>query len=72
MIRCFVVAGLLSLLVPAAPAFAVTPQQKMATCQFGADDQKLEGKERVKFIKNCMSSRNDPRGGSGQAAPPKN
>lgn len=48
--------------VPDAPAIAVTAKQKMATCKFGADDQKLTGKERAAFLKKCMSNRNDPRG----------
>jgi hypothetical protein len=57
----FIVAMLLALL-PSAPSFAVTEKQKMVTCKFGADDQKLKGKERATFLKNCMANRDDPRG----------
>jgi hypothetical protein len=53
----------------------------MATCKFGADDQKLAGAARAKFMKNCMANKNDPRGSAGSAGagaaggvppPPKN
>ena len=44
------------------PALAATPKQKMETCKFGADDQKLQDAARKKFMANCMASRNSPRG----------
>lgn len=44
------------------PASAVTAKQKMETCKFGADDQKLAGAARAAFLKKCMSNKNDPRG----------
>jgi hypothetical protein len=55
----------------------VTAKEKAATCKFGADDQKLAGAARAKFMKNCMANKNDPRGGTGPAGgavppPPKN
>jgi hypothetical protein len=61
------------LLIPAGFCFAVDAKQKMATCKFGADDQKLQGAARNAFLKKCMADRNDPRGpGAGGAAlPPK-
>ena len=49
-------------LVPSAPSFAVSAKDKMETCKFGADDQKLEGAARSTFMKKCMSNHNDPRG----------
>jgi hypothetical protein len=52
----------LIVLVPANPCFAVDAKQKMATCKFGADDQKLQGAARNAFLKKCMANRNDPRG----------
>ena len=59
-------AGLLATFVLAAwggaPSYAVTAKDKMATCKFGADSQKLAGKQRADFLKRCMSSQNDPRG----------
>ena len=64
-------------MLPSAPAFAVSAKDKMETCKFGADDQKLQGAARAKFMKNCMANRNDPRGtgtapaGAAAAPPPK-
>ena len=53
------------------PAVAVTAKQKLATCKFGADSQKLVGKRRNIFLKNCMANRNDPRGrAQSPGAPP--
>jgi hypothetical protein len=62
--------SLLSLIVlPSAPALAITAKQKMETCKFGADHPMLAGKQRVDFIKKCMSDKNDPRGPSSTGAP---
>jgi hypothetical protein len=73
------VATVLIVALPSAPSFAVTAKEKMATCKFGAADQKLAGAARTKFMKNCMANKNDPRGGAGAAGaaggvppPPKN
>jgi hypothetical protein len=71
------VATVLIAVLPSAPSFAVTAKDKMATCKFGADDQKLAGAARTKFMKNCMANKNDPRGHAGAAGgavppPPKN
>ncbi len=49
---------LLPALLLATPASAVTAKQKMATCKFGADDQKLTGAKRNAFIKRCMAKGN--------------
>ena len=57
----FLAAALIAL-VPAGSCFAVDAKQKMATCKFGADDQKLQGAARDAFIKKCMANRDDPRG----------
>jgi hypothetical protein len=63
-------AAVVAALVPAmmisgsTPASAVTAKQKMETCKFGADDQKLAGAARAAFMKKCMSNKNDPRGPS--------
>ncbi len=54
--------SLLPLLLLATPASALTKAQKMETCKFGADDQKLTGAKRKAFIAKCMSNRNDKRG----------
>jgi len=59
MLRLIAVIGLLPLLLLASPASAApTKAQKMETCKFGADDQKLEGAKRNAFIKNCMAQGN--------------
>jgi hypothetical protein len=76
--RTFFIAAVLIAALPSAPSFAVTAKEKAATCKFGADDQKLAGAARAKFMKNCMANKNDPRGGGGGGAagavppPPKN
>ena len=62
MSRCpFLVAALIVLL-PGRPCFAVDAKQKMATCTFGADQQRLQGEARGAFLKKCMEDRDDPRG----------
>ncbi len=48
--------------VLATPAVAATNEQKMETCKFGADDQKLDGAKRKAFMAKCMSKKNDARG----------
>ena len=64
--RTIAIAGILSVFslatVPAAPVFAITAKQKMVTCKFGADNEKLAGQKRAEFLKRCMSNENDPRG----------
>ena len=57
--------------LPSAPSFAVTAKDKMATCKFGADDQKLQGLARDAFMKKCMSNKDDPRGPGAATPPPK-
>ena len=72
MARYALLAAALIVLVPAGTCFAVDAKQKMATCKFGADDQKLQGAARNAFLKKCMSNRDDPRGpASGGSAAPK-
>jgi len=67
--RTIAIAGILSVFslatLPGAPAFAITAKQKMDTCKFGADNEKLAGQKRDDFIKRCMSDENDPRGPAG-------
>jgi hypothetical protein len=53
---------MLAVLLPVTPSFAVTAKDKMATCKFGADDQKLTGAARSKFMKKCMLNKDEPRG----------
>jgi hypothetical protein len=48
----------LPLLLLASPASAATTKQKMETCKFGADNEKLTGKKRAAFIHKCMGRGN--------------
>ncbi len=68
MLRILTIIGLLPLLLLASPASALTKAEKMETCKFGADDQKLEGAKRKAFIAKCMSNKNDKRGPTKPAA----
>jgi hypothetical protein len=68
MLRTFALAGILPLLLAATPASAITTKQKMETCKFGADNQKLAGAKRSQFLKNCMANRNDKRGAAAAGA----
>jgi hypothetical protein len=56
------VAGLAASLLFSSQAVAVTPQQKMETCKFGADDKRLAGAARKSFMTKCMSNVDAPRG----------
>jgi hypothetical protein len=62
MLRTLSLVTLLPLLLLTTPASAITAAQKMETCKFGADDQKLEGAKRKAFIAKCMANRDDKRG----------
>jgi len=44
----------------APPAVAITVKQKAEICKFGADDQKLSGAARKKFIAKCMAPNDTP------------
>jgi hypothetical protein len=61
MLRTLGLMSLLPLLLLATPASALTKAQKMETCKFGADDQKLEGVKRKTFLNNCVANRDDKR-----------
>lgn len=51
-------AGLMPLLLLAQPAAAATAAQKMETCKYGAEHDKLTGAKRDAFIKKCMTNAN--------------
>ncbi|MGD9847407.1 MAG: PsiF family protein [Variibacter sp.] len=40
----------------APPASAVTAKEKKATCEFGAESQKLSGAARKSFMTKCMAN----------------
>jgi psiF repeat len=67
--RYALLAAVMIAMLPSAPSYAVSAKDKMATCKFGADDQKLQGAARNAFMKKCMANRDDPRG-SATGAPP--
>lgn len=52
--------GLIAVLLLTAPAYAISAKQKMEICKFGADDQKLTGKEHKAFIRKCMANSDAP------------
>jgi psiF repeat len=52
--------GILVLLLAGTPALAITAQEKMETCKFGADDQKLAGAARKAFLSKCMANEKAP------------
>jgi hypothetical protein len=52
------------LVLPSAPASALTSKEKMETCKFGAEDQKLKGAAKQKFINKCMANADAPAGKS--------
>ena len=62
MSRCAFLVAALIVFLPGRPCFAVDAKQKMATCRFGADQQRLQGEARGAFLKKCMEDRDDPRG----------
>jgi len=43
-----------------AKAQNITAKQRMETCKFGADDQKLAGAARNAFLKKCMAKGDPP------------
>jgi hypothetical protein len=61
-VRLIVAAGLAASFVLSPSAFAATSKEKMETCTFGADDQKLTGAKRKAFMSKCMSNADSPRG----------
>lgn len=58
MLGRFCLIGALPLLLLATPVAAATNTEKMATCKFGADNDKLTGAKRDAFIKRCMGKGN--------------
>ena len=62
MLRYTVAIAALAAMLASTESFAITAKERMATCKFGADDQKLEGAARKSFLKKCMANKDDPRG----------
>jgi len=61
-VRLMVAAGLAASFLLSPAAVAATSKEKMETCKFGADDQKLTGAKRKAFMAKCMSNADSPRG----------
>jgi psiF repeat len=57
MLRILAIA-LVTVLLAAPSASAVTSQEKMETCKIGAESQQLQGPKRIAFIKKCMAGGN--------------
>jgi psiF repeat len=72
MIRYAAIAAVLGAMSAGVPCFALSAKDKMATCKFGADDQKLQGAARNAFMKKCMSNKDEPRNSKGAPAEQKN
>jgi hypothetical protein len=60
MTKRLLVPGLFAAILCSTPAFAITTQEKMKTCEFGADDQKLTGPARKSFMTKCMAKDDGP------------
>ena len=61
-IRLIVAVGLAASFLLTPSAFAATSKEKMETCTFGADNQKLTSAKRKAFMSKCMSNADSPRG----------
>ena len=62
MARLTVAAALMAALLHVTPTLAASPQEKLDTCNFGADEKKLAGAARKSFIARCTADRDSPRG----------
>jgi hypothetical protein len=70
MLQRVFMSGLFAAMLLNAPAFAITPKEKMKTCEFGAEDQKLTGAARKSFIAKCMANEDKPAGKTASKKPP--
>ena len=52
--------GLAAFVACSSPVLALTAKQKMETCRFGADDQKLKAAARRTFLSKCMANTDTP------------
>jgi len=57
---CLAVLAALLLGALTTPGVALTAQEKMETCKFGADSQNLTGAKRKTFISKCMANEAAP------------
>jgi hypothetical protein len=61
-IRLVAATGLAASVLLSPSAFAATSKEKVETCTFGADEQKLTGAKRKAFMAKCTSNSDSPRG----------
>lgn len=59
-VRLIAATGLAAFAIAGTPALAITAKEKMETCKFGADDQKLAGAARKSFLAKCMANSDAP------------
>ncbi|HET7848032.1 MAG TPA: PsiF family protein [Pseudolabrys sp.] len=71
MLRSLSLACACAILVAAAPVSAAPTKKnpKLATCQFGAKEQKLTGAKRAAYMKRCMANEDSPRGPAPKPTP---
>jgi hypothetical protein len=69
MLRFVAVAGFAASFLLAPSVFAATSKEKIETCNFGADDQKLTGAKRKAYLAKCTSNKDSPRGKAMAPAP---
>lgn len=60
MLRLVLGCAMAATLALPAQAQTITAKQRMETCKFGADDQKLAGAARNAFLKKCMAKGDPP------------
>lgn len=60
MLRPAIPIGILVVLLTNTPVLAISAKEKMETCKFGADDQKLAGAARKAFLSKCMANEKAP------------
>jgi hypothetical protein len=60
--RLTIAAALAAALLHVSPTWAATPQEKLETCNFGADEKKLTGAARKAYIARCTADQDSPRG----------
>ena len=77
-VRLIAAAGLITASLAAswlsgAPAYAATPEERLTTCGFGADELNLTGLKRKAYMAKCTVDQDSPRGKpvSAPAAKPK-
>ncbi len=70
MLRRASMVGVIATVLFATQALAISAEEKMKTCEFGAKAQKLVGTKRSDFIKKCMADDDAPAKPRKAAKPP--